>query len=152
MLICSTEVSLSVIFLWILFSVGSFFRTACFLLDLLKDNIDLVSFTLSNNLFFLKPALACAWGCVCVCMWDKLLSKTHFLLLLMTGIITIIFPGILEVLCPTGMSCLPRFQPRLESLHELWDLNLFVFCLLHTRFCWMPMRVTGPLVLNLTAP
>lgn len=69
----------------------------------------------------------------------------------MTGVITIIFPGILQILCPTGMSCLPKFQPSLESLHEVWDLNLLVFCLLpHTRFCWMPMRVTGPSALNLT--
>lgn len=70
----------------------------------------------------------------------------------MTGIINIIFPGILQVPCPTGMSCLPRFQPRLESLYKLWDLILLVFPLPHTRFCWMPMRVTGPSVLNLTAP
>lgn len=70
----------------------------------------------------------------------------------MTGIINIIFPGILELLCPTGMSCLPRFQPRLKSLHELWDLDFLVFHLPHTRFYSMPVRVTGPSVLNLTAP
>lgn len=70
----------------------------------------------------------------------------------MTGIINIIFPGILEVLCPTGVSCLPRFQPRLERLHELWDLHFFGFRLPHMRFSWMPVRVIGPSVLNLTAP
>lgn len=41
----------------------------------------------------------------------------------MTRIINIIFPGLLGVLCPTGMSCLPGFQPRFEHLHELWDLK-----------------------------
>lgn len=44
----------------------------------------------------------------------------------MTGIINIIFPGILEVLCPTGMSCLPRFQTRLESV---WALGHLFACI-----------------------
>lgn len=41
----------------------------------------------------------------------------------MTRIINIIFPGLLGVLCPTGMACLPGFQPGFEHLNEPWDLE-----------------------------
>lgn len=125
MLICSAEASWSVIFPWIMFSVGLLFGTACLLLDLLlKDNIDLVSFTVSNSLVSLSLRRL-VHESMHVCVWerDKLLSKNHFLLHLMTRIINIIFSGLLGVLSPTGMLCLPGFQPRFEYLLELLDLK-----------------------------
>lgn len=61
--------------------------------------------------------------CMCVYERDKLLSKNHFLLHLMTRIINIIFSELLGVLSPTGMLCLPGFQPRFEYLLELLDLK-----------------------------
>lgn len=41
----------------------------------------------------------------------------------MTRIISIIFPGLCGVLCPTGMLCLSGIQPRFEQLPELQDVK-----------------------------
>lgn len=62
----------------------------------------------------------------------------------MTVIINITFPGILGVLCPSGMPCLPGFHPSFEDLHELWDLKL-VTCIAPpgTSFCRVPPWVRG---------
>lgn len=62
----------------------------------------------------------------------------------MTVIINITFPGILGVLCPSGMPCLPGFHPSFEDLHELWDLKL-VTCIAPpgTSFCRVAPWVRG---------
>lgn len=62
----------------------------------------------------------------------------------MTVLINITFPGILGVLCPSGMPCLPGFHPSFEDLHELFYLKL-VTCIAPpgTSFCRVAPWVRG---------
>lgn len=83
----------------------------------------------------------CVCACVRVCVRDKLISKTHFLLILMKRIINIVFPGLLGVLCPTGMACLPGFQPGFEHLNEVWDLEEEFAC---TCSFWYHLLLGAP--------